>query len=75
MTAKKIKKEYTIDYQVVEGAVLDNVQTKIDKAFDILFDFILESEKEVEKSIDTCRQQGVYCNYGISNKKRGCEIL
>ncbi len=75
MTRKRIKKNYSVIYQVVENIPVDSMQANIDNAFDILFGVILEKENNDKKQIDTCRQQGVYCEYGISNKERGCEIL
>lgn len=68
MESKKKQKNYVITYQMAEELPVDS-QSKIDRAFDILFDSILNND------IDNNRQQGVYCEYGISNKKRGCEIL
>ena len=75
MTTKRIKKNYSVTYQVVENIPVDSMQANIDNAFDILFDAILERENSDKESVDTSRQEGVYCEYGISNKKRGCEIL
>lgn len=86
MTAKRVKKNYTVDYQIVDDTVLTGIQSKIDRAFDILFDALLENEtREAQwifyvgeiciSPVDIYRQQGVYCEYGISNKKRSCEIL
>lgn len=86
MAGRKIKKNYIIDYQIPDGANLSVVESKIDKIFDILFSNTLE--KEIKRtywvfyiggvcinSIDTNRQQGVYCGYGISNKERSSKIL
>ncbi len=68
MTVRRPQKNYQVTYQVAEGTPADN-QLKIDNAFDILFDLILNNQ------IDNNRQERVYCKHGISNKKRGREIL
>lgn len=68
MTVRKPQKNYQVTYQVAEGTPVDN-QSKIDNAFDILFDLILNNQ------IDNNRQERVYCSNGISNKKRSCKIL
>jgi hypothetical protein len=68
MTVRRLQKNYQVTYQVADGTLADN-QLKIDNAFDILFDSMINNQ------IDNNRQERVYCNHGISNKKRGCEIL
>jgi hypothetical protein len=75
MAGRKIKKNYIIDYQIPDDANLAVVESKIDKIFDILFNSVMEDEKMVDNLIDTNRQQGVYCGYGISNKERSGKIL
>jgi hypothetical protein len=53
MESKRKQKNYAVTYKLAEGLPAD-IQSKIDKAFDILFDSILNNQ------IDSNRQQRVY---------------